>query len=43
MQENSMYELLKRLFPINRSITGQGFRDSLEIILASMGGGSGAK
>lgn len=27
-----MYELAKRLFPIPRSITGQGFRDSLEIL-----------
>ncbi|EAI0689838.1 DUF4910 domain-containing protein, partial [Campylobacter coli] len=27
-----MYELAKELFPISRSITGQGFRDSLEIL-----------
>ena len=27
-----MYQLLKRLFPINRSILGKGFRESLDII-----------
>lgn len=27
-----MYKLAKKLFPIPRSITGQGFRDSLEIL-----------
>ncbi|HDZ5020651.1 TPA: DUF4910 domain-containing protein, partial [Campylobacter jejuni] len=28
----AMYELVKELFPIPRSITGQGFKDSLEIL-----------
>ena len=27
-----MYDLMKRLFPINRSITGKGFRYSLRLI-----------
>ena len=27
-----MYNLLKKLFPINRSITGNGVRESLKII-----------
>lgn len=34
-----MYELAKELFPIPRSITGQGFRDSLEILNKTLGGG----
>ncbi|HEB7716725.1 TPA: DUF4910 domain-containing protein [Campylobacter coli] len=34
-----MYELAKELFPISRSITGQGFRDSLEILNKTLGGG----
>ncbi len=33
-----MYELAKELFPIPRSITGQGFRDSLEILNKTLGG-----
>ncbi|ADR18632.1 DUF4910 domain-containing protein [Calditerrivibrio nitroreducens] len=28
----SMHDLIRRLFPINRSLTGKGFRKSLEII-----------
>ncbi|EAI4316853.1 DUF4910 domain-containing protein, partial [Campylobacter coli] len=32
-----MYELAKKLFPIPRSITGQGFRDSLEILNKTLG------
>lgn len=32
-----MYELAKRLFPIPRSITGQGFRDSLEMLNKTLG------
>ena len=32
MAGNEMHDLMKRLFPINRSITGKGFRKSLEII-----------
>ncbi len=32
-----MYELAKKLFPISRSITGQGFRDSLEILNKTLG------
>lgn len=35
----AMYELVKELFPISRSITGQGFRDSLEILNKTLGGG----
>lgn len=35
----AMYELAKELFPIPRSITGQGFRDSLEILNKTLGGG----
>ncbi len=34
-----MYELAKELFPIPRSIAGQGFRDSLEILNKTLGGG----
>lgn len=34
-----MYELIKTLYPIYRSITGQGVRDSLSIIADAMGGG----
>lgn len=34
-----MYELACELFPIARSITGQGFRDSLEILNKTLGGG----
>lgn len=34
-----MYKLAKKLFPIPRSITGQGFRDSLEILNKTLGGG----
>lgn len=33
----AMYELAKELFPIPRSITGQGFRDSLEILNKTLG------
>lgn len=33
-----MYELAKELFPIPRSITGQGFRASLEILNKTLGG-----
>lgn len=32
-----MYELAKELFPIPRSITGQGFRTSLEILDKALG------
>ncbi|EAK2659859.1 DUF4910 domain-containing protein [Campylobacter coli] len=35
----AMYELACELFPIPRSITGQGFRDSLEILNKTLGGG----
>ncbi|HED0575919.1 TPA: DUF4910 domain-containing protein [Campylobacter jejuni] len=35
----TMYELACELFPIPRSITGQGFRDSLEILNKTLGGG----
>ncbi|MGH2266697.1 DUF4910 domain-containing protein [Campylobacter taeniopygiae] len=35
----AMYELAKELFPICRSITGQGFRDSLQILNDALGGG----
>lgn len=35
----AMYELACELFPIPRSITGQGFRDSLEILNKILGGG----
>lgn len=35
----AMYELAKELFPICRSITGQGFRDSLYILDNALGGG----
>lgn len=34
----AMYELACELFPIARSITGQGFRDSLEILNKTLGG-----
>lgn len=34
-----MYELAKKLFPICRSITGDGFRQSLKILDDTMGGG----
>nr|WP_283773821.1 DUF4910 domain-containing protein [Campylobacter jejuni] len=34
-----MYELACELFPIPRSITGQGFRASLEILNKTLGGG----
>ncbi|TKX32265.1 aminopeptidase [Campylobacter aviculae] len=34
----AMYELAKELFPICRSITGQGFRDSLSILNNTLGG-----
>ena len=27
-----MHDLMKKLFPINRSLTGKGFRESLQII-----------
>ncbi|EAI3821517.1 DUF4910 domain-containing protein [Campylobacter coli] len=33
----AMYKLTKKLFPIPRSITGQGFRDSLEILNKTLG------
>lgn len=33
-----MYNLATKLFPICRSITGQGFRDSLDILNAELGG-----
>ncbi|EIZ7291799.1 DUF4910 domain-containing protein [Campylobacter jejuni] len=36
----AMYELACELFPIPRSITGQGFRDSLEILNKTLGGGT---
>ncbi|WP_337199091.1 DUF4910 domain-containing protein [Campylobacter molothri] len=36
----AMYELAKELFPICRSITGQGFRDSLYILDNALGGGN---
>ena len=32
MSSNRIYDLAKRLWPINRSITGQGVRDTLSII-----------
>lgn len=35
----AMYELACELFPIPRSITGQGFRDSLEILNKTLAGG----
>ncbi|EEU7336113.1 DUF4910 domain-containing protein [Campylobacter jejuni] len=35
----AMYELACELFPIPRSITGQGFRDSLEILNKTLWGG----
>lgn len=35
----AMYELACELFPIPRSITGQGFSDSLEILNKTLGGG----
>ena len=35
----AMYGLACELFPIPRSITGQGFRDSLEILNKTLGGG----
>ncbi len=35
------YELACELFPIPRSIAGQGFRDSLEILNKTLGGGGG--
>ncbi|XMD61001.1 zinc aminopeptidase, M28 family [Campylobacter lari subsp. concheus] len=35
----SMYELACELFPICRSITGEGFRQSLKILDEAMGGG----
>lgn len=34
-----MYELACELFPICRSITGEGFRKSLKILDETMGGG----
>ncbi len=34
----AMHELAKELFPIPRSITGQGFRASLEILNKTLGG-----
>ena len=34
-----MYELIKTLYPIYRSITGEGVRKSLEIINEAVGGG----
>ncbi|WP_435521800.1 DUF4910 domain-containing protein [Campylobacter jejuni] len=34
-----MYELACELFPIPRSITGQGFRASLEILNKTLAGG----
>ena len=33
-----MYELIKTLYPIYRSITGEGVRKSLEIINEAVGG-----
>ncbi|RTJ84035.1 DUF4910 domain-containing protein [Campylobacter jejuni] len=36
-----MYELACELFPIPRSITGQGFRASLEILNKTLGVGGG--
>ncbi|MCC8277435.1 DUF4910 domain-containing protein [Campylobacter sp. VicNov18] len=33
----TMYELVKKLFPISRSITGKGFKDSLEILSETLG------
>lgn len=35
----NIYNLAKKLYPINRSLTGQGFRDSLKIIDEELGGG----
>lgn len=35
-----MYAFCKELFPICRSITGQGFRTSLKMLNSAMGGGS---
>lgn len=37
----AMYELACELFPIPRSITGQGFRASLEILNKTLSGGGG--
>lgn len=34
----AMYELACELFPIPRSITGQGFRASLELLNKTLGG-----
>ena len=36
---HDIYNLAKKLYPINRSLTGQGFRDSLKIIDEELGGG----
>lgn len=36
----NIYNLAKKLYPINRSLTGQGFRDSLKIIDEELGGGA---
>lgn len=37
---NRMYKLAKEMFPICRSITGQGVRETLEILKNSIGGGT---
>ena len=37
-QGEAMFALCERLFPICRSITGEGFRQSLELLNAELGG-----
>ncbi|MDL0095183.1 DUF4910 domain-containing protein [Campylobacter vicugnae] len=39
MEQNRMYKLISKLYKIPRSITGDGFRDSLDIIDKAIGGG----
>ncbi|WP_335582305.1 DUF4910 domain-containing protein [Campylobacter vicugnae] len=39
MEQNRMYKLISKLYKIPRSITGDGFRDSLDIIDEAIGGG----
>ncbi|WP_289261521.1 DUF4910 domain-containing protein [Campylobacter sp.] len=38
MEQNRMYKLISKLYKIPRSITGDGFRDSLDIIDKAIGG-----
>ncbi|WP_336580256.1 DUF4910 domain-containing protein [Campylobacter vicugnae] len=39
IEQNRMYKLISKLYKIPRSITGDGFRDSLDIIDEAIGGG----